>query len=214
MYDFYTWITPNGLKISILLEELGVPYQAHAVDITKGEQDLPSFRAVGQSGKIPVIVDRASGETLMESGAIMIHLAERAGTLLPAAARDRIEVIEWLMWQVGNFGPTLGHAHNFLTYNPGSAPFAEDLFRREVGRLYAALDRRLADRAFVAGDFSIADIAIWPWVSRFERHKVDLKNYPAVRRWYLELAARPAFERGYRVPFFTGDIPTPPISEA
>lgn len=207
MIDFYTWITPNGLKISILLEELGLPYQAHAVDISKGEQDTPQFRAISQSGKIPVIVNRETGETLMESGAIMIHLAERAGRLLPKDDPERLPVLEWLMWQIGNFGPTLGHAHNFLTYNPGKAPYAEDIFRAETKRLYAALEGRLAGRRHVAGDLSIADIALWPWVSRHERHKINLKDYPGIRRWYLELADRPSFQRGYRVPFFTGEIP-------
>jgi GST-like protein len=209
MIDFYTWITPNGLKISILLEELGLSYRAHAIDITKGEQDLPAFRAVSQSGKIPVIVDRDAGVTLMESGAIMIHLAERAGQLLPAAGRERLEVLEWLMWQVGNFGPTLGHAHNFLTYNSGKAPYAEDIFRRETGRLYAALEARLDGRDHVAGAYSIADISLWPWVSRYRRHKTDLTAYPNVLRWYRNLAGRPAVQRGYRVPFDTGDVPLP-----
>lgn len=207
MFDFYTWITPNGLKISILLEELGLPYQAHAVDITKGEQDTPAFRAISQSGKIPVIVDRGTGESLMESGAIMIHLAERTGRLLPKDGPERLPVLEWLMWQIGNFGPTLGHAHNFLTYNPGRAPYAEDIFREETKRLYATLEGRLTGRRHVAGDLSIADIALWPWVSRHERHKIDLKDYPSIRRWYLELADRPSFQRGYRVPFFTTEIP-------
>lgn len=209
MIDFYTWITPNGLKISILLEELGLSYRAHAIDITKGEQDLPAFRAVSQSGKIPVIVDRDAGVTLMESGAIMIHLAERAGQLLPAAGRERLEVLEWLMWQVGNFGPTLGHAHNFLTYNSGKAPYAEGIFRRETGRLYAALEARLDGRDHVAGAYSIADISLWPWVSRYQRHKTDLTAYPNVLRWYRNLAGRPAVQRGYRVPFDTGDVPLP-----
>lgn len=209
MIDLYTWITPNGLKISILLEELGLSYRAHAIDITKGEQDLPAFRAVSQSGKIPVIVDRDAGVTLMESGAIMIHLAERAGQLLPAAGRERLEVLEWLMWQVGNFGPTLGHVHNFLTYNSGKAPYAEGIFRRETGRLYAALEARLDGRDHVAGAYSIADISLWPWVSRYQRHKTDLTAYPNVLRWYRNLAGRPAVQRGYRVPFDTGDVPLP-----
>lgn len=209
MLDFYTWITPNGLKISILLEELGLEYQAHAIDITSGEQDLPAFRAISQSGKIPLVVERETGKTIMESGAIMIWLAERAQRLLPASGPARDEVIEWLMWQIGNFGPTLGHAHNFLTYNPGKAPFAEDIFRRETQRLYSALDARLQTREFVAGDYSIADIALWPWVSRFARHKTDLADFPSVRRWYLSLAARPAVQRGYKVPHDTGDIPLP-----
>lgn len=208
MIDFYTWITPNGLKISILLEELGLPYRAHPIDITKGEQNTPEFRAISQSGKIPVIVDHEAGETLMESGAIMIHLAERTGKLLPCQGPERIEVLEWLMWQIGNFGPTLGHAHNFLTYNPGNAPYAEEIFREETARLYATLENRLNGRQFVSGgQLSIADIALWPWVSRYERHKINLANYPNIRRWYLELAGRPSIQRGYRIPFFSGEVP-------
>lgn len=208
MIDLYTWITPNGLKISILLEELGLPYRAHAVDITRGEQDAPAFRAVSPSAKIPAIV-LEDGSTLMESGAIMIHLAERAGRLLPEQPAARLNVLEWLLWQVGNFGPTLGHAHNFLTYNPGKAPYAEDIFRTETRRLYDTLEARLERRQYIAGDYSIADIAIWPWVSRFVRHKVDLADFPSIRRWYLELAARPAVIRGYAVPHDTGAIPLP-----
>ncbi|PLP56322.1 glutathione S-transferase [Mesorhizobium loti] len=208
MIDLYTWITPNGLKISILLEELGLPYRAHAVDITRGDQHTPSFRAVSPSAKIPAIV-LEDGSTLMESGAIMIHLAERAGRLLPQEASARLNVLEWLLWQVGNFGPTLGHAHNFLTYNPGKAPYAEDIFRTETRRLYETLEVRLEGRQYVAGDYSIADVAIWPWVSRFVRHKVDLTDFPNIRRWYLEIAARPAVIRGYAVPHATGAIPLP-----
>lgn len=210
MIDFYTWITPNGLKISILLEELGLPYAVHVIDITKGEQDTAAFRAVSQSGKIPAIVDHDAGLTLMESGAIMVHLADRAGRLLPKDGAARLVVLEWLMWQVGNFGPTLGHAHHFLSYNAGRAPYAEEIFRRETGRLYAALEARLDGRRYVAGDYSIADIAIWPWVSRYERHRIDLAAFPNVLRWYLELADRIPVQRGYRVPFFTGEVPRPP----
>lgn len=208
MIDFYTWITPNGLKISILLEELGLPYRAHAVDITRGEQNTPAFRTVSPSAKIPAIV-LEDGSTLMESGAIMIHLAERTGHLLPNEPTARLNVLEWLLWQVGNFGPTLGHAHNFLTYNPGKAPYAEKIFSTETRRLYTTLEARLEGRKYVAGDYSIADIAIWPWVSRFVRHKIDLGDFPAIRRWYLELAARPAVIRGYAVPRYTGAIPLP-----
>lgn len=209
MIDLYTWITPNGLKISILLEELGLPYTVHSVDITEGGQFAPDFTAISPSGKIPLIADRDTGLTLMESGAIMIYLADKAGRLLPPQGESRLNVIEWLMWQIGNLGPTLGHAHNFLTYNPGKAAFAEDVFRAETRRLYTTLDARLAGRRYVAGDYSIADIAIWPWISRFERHKTDLADFANVRRWYLELADRPAVQRGYSVPHFTGSVPRP-----
>jgi GST-like protein len=209
MIDLYTWITPNGLKISILLEELVLPYRVHSVDITAGQQFAPDFAAISPSGKIPLIVDHDTGLTLMESGAIMIYLADKAGRLLPADGAHRLNVLEWLMWQIGNLGPTLGHAHNFLTYNPGKAPYAEEIFRAETQRLYATLDARLAGRRYVGGDYSIADIAIWPWVSRFARHKTDLNDFANVRRWYLELADRPAVRRGYSAPHFTGNVPRP-----
>lgn len=207
MLDLHTWITPNGLKVSILLEELGLPYRAHAVDIAAGAQHRPPFAALSASGKIPLLVDHEAGLTLMESGAIMIHLADKAGWLLPPDGEARLEVVEWLMWQVGNFGPTLGHAHYFLTYHPGRAPFAEDHFRRETLALYDRLEARLGGREFVAGSYSIADVAIWPWVSRFARHKVDLQRFPNVRRWYGAIACRPAVQAGYRVPHFTGEVP-------
>lgn len=207
MIDLYTWITPNGLKVSILLEELGLPYRAHAVDITAGAQHRPPFAALSASGKIPLLVDGEAGLTLMESGAIMIHLADKAGQLLPPAGEARLEVLEWLMWQVGNFGPTLGHAHHFLAYHPGRAPFAEALFRRETLALYDRLEARLGGRDFVAGSYSIADVAIWPWVSRFARHEVDLARFPNVGRWYAAIAARPAVQAGYRVPHVTGEVP-------
>lgn len=207
MIDLHTWITPNGLKVSILLEELGLPYRAYPVDITAGAQHRPPFATLSPSGKIPLLVDHEAGVTLMESGAIMIHLADKAGWLLPAGGEARLETLEWLMWQVGNFGPTLGHAHHFLSYNPGRAPFAEDHFRRETLALYDRLEARLGKREFVAGSYSIADVAIWPWVSRFARHKVDLERFPNVRRWYAAIAARPAVQAGYRVPHFTGEVP-------
>lgn len=209
MIDLYTWITPNGLKISILLEELGLPYTPHAIDITQGEQFAPDFLKISPNNKIPAIVDHETGQTLMESGAIMIYLAEKAGKLLPPDGPARYQVFEWLMWQVGGLGPSLGHAHNFLTYNPGKAPYAEELFGTETQRLYRVLNDHLDGRDYIATQYSIADIAIWPWISRFERHKIDLHAYPHVKRWYLELVGRDAIRRGYRVPHFTGEVPLP-----
>ena len=208
MIRLYTWITPNGLKLSILLEELGLPYEAHPVDIASGAQEAPAFRRISPSGKIPALVD--GDLALMESGVIMPYLADKAGALLPSGGRARLKVLEWLMWQTGNLGPTLGHAHHFLAYHPDRAPYAGDLFHAETLRLYGVLDRQLRGQPHVAGDYSIADVAIWPWVSRFERHRVTLSDFPEVRRWYLDLAARPAVQRGYRVPFDTGPVPLPP----
>ena len=209
MIDLYTWTTPNGRKVSIALEEMGVPYEAHAVDIGREEQFAPEFLEMAPNNKIPAIRDRDAGVHLMESGAILIHLAEKTGALMPSGGEGRLRVIEWLMWQMGGFGPMLGQAHQFLHFNPGKAPYAEERLRREVARLYGVLDRRLGGRECVAGDYSIADIAIWPWVSRFEWQGVSLDDHPNVRRWYVELAGREAVRRGYHVPHFVSDIPMP-----
>lgn len=209
MIDFYTWITPNGLKVSIALEELGLEYRAHTIDITKGEQFLPGYRAINPGGKIPAIVDQENGLTLTESGAILLYLAEKTGRLIPASGAARLQVIEWVMWQMSGFGPTLGHAHYFLTYNPGKAPFAEQLFSDETRRLYETLDKRLTGHEHIVDDYSIADVSVWPWVSRFARHKIDLNDFPEVKRWYVAIAARPEVQRGYAVPHLTGAIPMP-----
>ena len=209
MIDLYTWTTPNGRKVSIALEELGLPYEVHAVDIGQDQQFAPEFLAVAPNNKIPAIVDRDEDLSLMESGAILIHLAEKTGRLMPSGGTARLKVVEWLMWQMGGFGPMLGQAHVYLRFNPGKAPFAEERFRKEVARLYGVLDRRLEGEAYVAGDYSIADIAIWPWVSRHEWHGASLDDYPEVRRWYVEIAGREAVRKGYHVPKFTADIPMP-----
>jgi GSH-dependent disulfide-bond oxidoreductase len=207
MIDLYTWTTPNGRKVSILLEELGLPYTAHAIDINKDEQFAPDFLKISPNNKIPAIVDRENGLSLMESGAILIYLADKTGQLLPREGEPRYRVLEWLMWQMGGVGPMLGQAHHFLRFNKSKAPYAEERFAKEAHRLYGVLDRRLAEREFVTNDYSIADIAIWPWVSRFEWQTVDLKEYPNVKHWYETIARRPAVQRGYDVPKPTGDIP-------
>ncbi len=209
MIDLYTWVTPNGRKVSILLEELGLAYEAHPIDIGKNEQFKPDFLAISPNNKIPAIVDRDTGLALMESGAILIYLADKTGKFLPAVGEARYRVIEWLMWQMGGVGPFLGQAHHFLHFNKGKAPYAEERFRSEARRLYGVLDQRLDGRAFVADDYSIADIAIWPWISRFEWQEVDLNDFPNVKRWYLEIAARPAVQKGFHVPKFTAVIPMP-----
>nr|WP_295982085.1 glutathione S-transferase N-terminal domain-containing protein [uncultured Agrobacterium sp.] len=207
MIDLYTWITPNGLKISVALEELGLPYRSHAIDIEKGEQFAAGYIRINPGSKIPAIIDNDNGTVLTESNAILLYLAEKAGRLLPASCAERLTVTEWLMWQAANFGPTLGYAHYFLTYHAGEAPFAETRFAADVERLYRTLNDRLTGLEYVAGDFSIADIAIWPWVSRFARHKINLDDFPAVQRWYRQLGQRESFKRGYRVPFATSDVP-------
>jgi GSH-dependent disulfide-bond oxidoreductase len=207
--DLYTWTTPNGRKASIALEELGIPYQAHAIDISKDEQFAPDFLKISPNNRIPAIVDRDNGFSLMESGAILIYLADNAGRLLSADPLKRYRAIEWLMWQMGGPGPMLGQVHHFVKYNKGKAPYAEERYLKEAHRLYGVLDRRLAEREYVADDYSVADIAIWPWISRFEWQTIDLNQYPNVKRWYVAIANRPAVQKGYKVPKDVGDIPMP-----
>ena len=207
MIDLYTWTTPNGRKISILLEELGIDYEVHPIDIGTGAQMTPEFLGISPNNKIPAIVDRDNGLTLMESGAILWYLAEKHGRFLPEAPGDRIRVMEWLMWQMGGLGPMCGQAHHFLHFNPGKAAYAEERFSSEVNRLYGVLDRQLAGQSHIVGDYSIADMACWPWVSRYEWHGIDLSRYPAVRAWYRRLRAREQVQRGYNVPRAMGKIP-------
>jgi GSH-dependent disulfide-bond oxidoreductase len=207
--DLYTWTTPNGRKASIMLEEVGLPYTAHAVDISKDEQFKPEFLKISPNNRIPAIVDGDNGTHLMESGAILIYLADKTGKLLPKDSDKRYRVIEWLMWQMGGPGPMLGQVHHFVKYNKGKAPYAEERYLKEAHRLYGVLDRQLAGREFVADEYSIADIAIWPWISRFEWQTIDMGQYANVKRWYLDIAKRPAVQRGYDVPKKVGDIPMP-----
>jgi GSH-dependent disulfide-bond oxidoreductase len=207
--DLYTWTTPNGRKASILLEELGLPYTVHPIDITKDEQFHPDFLKISPNNRIPAIVDRDSGFHLMESGAIMLYLAEKTGRLLPKDLEPRYRVIEWLMWQMGGVGPMLGQVHHFVKFNQGKAPYAEGRYLKEAHRLYGVLDRRLADHEYVADAYSIADIAIWPWISRFEWQTIDLEAYPHVKRWYVSIATRPAVQKGYHVPKKIQEIPMP-----
>ena len=207
MIDFYTWTTPNGRKVSILLEELGVDYEVHSINITQGDQNSPAFLKISPNNKIPAIIDRDNGMSLMESGAILIYLAEKYGKFLPKDSIARAEVNEWLMWQMGGFGPILGQAHHFLHFNPGKSDYAEARFRSEVARLYGVLDRRLEGRDYICDDYSIADMACWPWVSRYEWQQVNLADYPNVRSWYQRLLARDAVQKGYQVPKHRGEIP-------
>ncbi|MBV6488615.1 MAG: glutathione S-transferase N-terminal domain-containing protein [Pseudorhodoplanes sp.] len=209
MIDLYTWTTPNGRKVSIALEELGLPYTAHPIDIGKDEQFAPDFLKISPNNRIPAIVDRDNNMSLFESGAILIYLADKTGRLMPASGEKRYRVIEWLMWQMGGPGPMLGQVHHFVKYNPGKAPYAEERYLKEAHRLYGVLDRRLDGREFIADDYSIADIALWPWISRFEWQTIDLNRYPNVKRWYLAIARRPAVQKGYKVPKDVGDVPMP-----
>jgi GST-like protein len=209
MIDLYTWTTPNGRKVSIALEEMGLPYTVHPIDIGKDEQFAPDFLKISPNNRIPAIVDRDADYALFESGAILMYLAEKTGKLMPKDSASRYRVIEWLMWQMGGIGPMLGQAHHFLKFNAGKAPYAEERYANEAKRLYKVLNGRLEGRDFVAGDYSIADISIWPWISRFEWQRIELNDYPNVKRWYLEIAKRPAVMKGYAVPKDMGPIPLP-----
>ena len=204
MIDLYTWGTPNGRKISIMLEELELPYAVHAVDIGKGEQFAADFLAISPNNKIPAIVDSDGPNgrplALFESGAILQYLAEKHGRLLPAVGVARYQALQWLMFQMGGFGPMLGQAHHFLRYAPESLPYAQKRYHDEALRLYGVLDRQLEGRAYVAGEYSIADIALYPWAARHEWHQVDLAAFPQVWDWFQRLGERPAVRRGMAVP--------------
>ena len=206
MIDLYTWSTPNGRKVSILLEELGLDYTVHSVNIGAGDQSTPEFLKIGPNNKIPVIFDHDTGISLMESGAIMLYLAEKHNQFLPKNNTGRAAVMEWLMWQMGGLGPMLGQAHHFLHFNPGKSDYAEIRFRNEVARLYGVLDKRLDGRNYICDDYSIVDIATWPWISRYEFQQMDLNDYPSLKAWYMRIASRPAVQRGYAVPL---DQPVP-----
>ena len=206
MIDLYTWPTPNGRKVSIALEEFELEYKAYAINIGKDEQFAPEFLKISPNNKIPAIVDHATGRSLMESGAILVYLAE---TYEKFWGDDRYETLEWLMFQMGGLGPMLGQAHHFLHYNRGKAPYADDRYRAEAKRLYGVLNRRLLDREYLSGSYSIADIATWPWISRYEWQEIDWHDYPALKSWYLKIAAREAVQRGYRVPIDVNEIPIP-----
>ena len=207
MIDLYTWTTPNGRKVSILLEELGVDYTVHSIDIGTGKQKTPDFLKISPNNKIPAIVDHDNGVALMESGAIMWYLADKYGKFLPTSPEERAKTMEWLMWQMAGLGPMAGQAHHFLHYNPGKAPYAEDRYAEEVKRLYTVLNTQLEGQDHICGAYSIADMACWPWVSRYERQRVDLADYPNIQAWYQRLLARDAVRKGYHVPKVMDEIP-------
>jgi GST-like protein len=208
MIDLYTWTVPNGRKISIALEEMGLPYEAHAINLGRGEQKSPEYLKVNPNGKVPAIIDRDSGVRMMESGAILLYLAEKSGKLMPAGEK-RWEAMEWLMWQMGGLGPMLGQVHHYTHFNKGLSDYAEDRYRAEMDRLYGVLDARLADREFIVGDISIVDCACFPWIARWNWQEQDLGQFPNVKRWFLAMAARPAVQRGYVVPNDSQTIPIP-----
>lgn len=211
MIDLYTWSTPNGRKVSIMLEECGLEYEVHPINIAKDEQFAPDFLKIAPNNRIPAIVDRDDNFSLFESGAILMYLAEKTGKFWPQDHEGKWRTIEWLMWQMGGVGPMIGQAHHFIKNNKGVSEYSEERYLNESKRLYGVLDRRLADNEYMAGkEYTIADIATWPWISRFEWHTVDITKFPNVLRWYKAIAARPAVEKGYHVPVHQPDgIPVP-----
>ncbi len=209
MIDLYTWSTPNGRKISIALEEMGLPYAVHSVNIGKDDQFKPEFLAISPNNKIPAIIDRDNGQSVFESGAILMYLGDKTGKFYSSDTKARIRIHEWLMWQMSAVGPMLGRVHYFLKYNAGKAPFAEDWFSAEARRIYGVFDRLLAKLEFICGDYSIVDMATFPWIARHEWQRIDLNDYSNVKRWYLTIAARPAVRKGYKVPDASIEIPLP-----
>ena len=211
MIDLYYWTTPNGHKVSILLEEAGLEYSVRPVHIGKGEQFAPEFLKIAPNNRIPAIVDNDTGIQMMETGAIMLYLAEKYDRFLPKD--DRWAAIEWLMWQMGGIGPMLGQVHHFVKYNPGKSTYAEERYSKEARRLYGVLDRRLEGRDYIAGkgrgEYSITDMATFPWIARHDWQQIDLNDFPNVRDWYVRIAGRPAVQRGYDVPKHVTDIPMP-----
>jgi len=203
MIELYTWQTPNGRKVSIMLEECGLPYDVHPVNLGKGEQHAPEFTALNPNDKIPVIIDSDGPDglpiTLMESGAILIYLAGKTGKFLPQSTRGKYKALEWLMFQMGHVGPMFGQLHVYLKL-ADPVPYSLERYSKERYRLYGVLDRRLGEAEYLAGEYSIADIATYPWVARHTFHKTDLTQYPNVKRWFDILSARPAVARGMAVP--------------
>ena len=204
MIDAYSWATPNGHKVHIMLEECGLPYRVHAVNIGAGDQFKPDFLRISPNNKIPAIVDSEGPDgqpiSLFESGAILLYLAGKTGRFLPEDVRGKYEALQWLMFQMGGVGPMLGQAHHFRIYAPEKVEYAINRYTNEAKRLYGVLDKRLADHAYLAGDqYTIADIATFPWLRSWENQGVTLSDYPHVQRWFDAIAARPAVQRGVEV---------------
>ncbi len=201
MIDLYTWTTPNGRKVSIALEEMGLAYAVHPVPLKTGVQKSPAFLGLNPNGRIPVIVDRDEGDfPVFESGAILMYLAEKSGRFLPAEAKARSVTLQWLMWQMGGLGPMLGQANVFNRYFPERLPAVIKRYQDEARRLLAVMDTRLEGVAYLAGDYSIADMACWPWVMQHDWAGVSIEDLPNLRRWLDEVGARPAVRRGFDVP--------------
>jgi GST-like protein len=204
MIDVYSWATPNGHKVHIMLEECGLPYRVHAVNIGAGEQFDPAFLAISPNNKIPAIVDSDGPDgqplSLFESGAILLYLAAKTGRFLPEDVRGRYEVLQWLMFQMGGVGPMLGQAHHFRIYAPEKLPYAVDRYTNEARRLYGVMDKRLAKSKYLGGKaYSIADIAVFPWLRSWKNQGVEWADYPHLKGWFDEIGARPAVQRGVQV---------------
>ncbi|WP_114912299.1 glutathione S-transferase N-terminal domain-containing protein [Acidibrevibacterium fodinaquatile] len=202
MIDLHYWTTPNGHKVTIFLEETGLPYRVIPVNISAGDQFKPEFLAISPNNRIPAIVDTTPADggapvSVFESGAILQYLAEKTGKFLPADMRGRTEVMQWLFWQMGGLGPMAGQNHHFVQYAPEKLPYAINRYVNETNRLYGVLNKRLADRAFVAGDYSIADMASYPWIVPHKRQQQNLDDFPHLKRWFETIRARPAVERAY-----------------
>ena len=212
MIDLYTWHTPNGRKISIMLEEIGMPYNVFSINIAKDEQFQPHFLKISPNNRIPAIIDKDNnGYSLFESGAILMYLAEKSGKLLNFSDKDEYyRTIEWLMWQMGGVGPMFGQVHHFVKYNKGKSEYSEQRYSKEAKRLYGVMDKKLEQNQYIAGkSYSIADISIWPWAARFDWQEIDLNEFPNVTRWYKEMANRPAVQKGWLVPQNDQVIPIP-----
>jgi len=204
MIDLYSWPTPNGHKIHIMLEETGLPYRVHPVDIGAGDQFKPEFLRISPNNKMPAMIDSDGPEgkpiSLFESGAMLLYLASKTGKFLPEGLRERWSTLQWLMFQMGGVGPMLGQAHHFLVYAPEKVPYAIERYSKEANRLYGVMDRRLAESAFIAcGEYTVADMAIMPWLRSYKNQGVEMQDYPNVKRWFDAIAARPAVQRGLAV---------------
>ena len=202
MIDLHYWPTPNGHKITIFLEEANLPYTVHKVNIGTGEQFKPEFLAIAPNNRMPAIVDNAPKDggkpiSIFESGAILQYLAEKTGKFLPADIRGRFETMQWVFWQMGGLGPMAGQNHHFNNYAPDKIPYAMERYTKETNRLYGVLNKRLADREFVAGDYSIADMASYPWIVPYEAQKQKIEDFPHLHRWFSAMKARPAVVKAY-----------------
>ena len=213
MIELSYWTTPNGHKITIFLEEAETPYRITPINISKGEQFGEAFLRISPNNRIPAILDTAPADggepvSVFESGAILEYLAEKTGKFLPAGVRGKFEVLQWLYWQMGGLGPMAGQNHHFVQYAPEKIPYAMERYIKETNRLYGVLNKRLADREFVAGDYSIADMAAYPWIVPYERQKQNLDDFPHLKRWFLAVGARPAGQRAYALAKEINEQPT------